>query len=272
MIRAFSAEAPLLTIAQVAERTSLTRAVARRYLFTLQELGYVVRNQDRYGLTPRLLDLGFTYLSTIDVTSVVQPFMEQVTSALHESCSVSVLDGTEIVYIARVPAKRIMSVNLVVGSRLPAHTTSLGKVLLAFLPPAELEAYLRTAKLQKLTPRTISDRDTLRTVLAEVRQRGWAIANEETEDGVRTVAAPIFNRHGEVRAAINVSGHSSRVSLAQLQSEYLPVLSRAARGISEALGADLTQWASSFSLSQRAAAHSLAAAGMRRTSSRTGKA
>jgi len=236
VIKAFSPEAPNLTIAQVAERIGLTRAVARRYLLTLQELGYVMQHGDRFSLTPRLLDLGFTYLSTLDVTSVVQPFMEQVTEALHESCSVSVLDGDEIVYVARRPAKRIMSINLAVGSRLPAHATSMGKVMLAFLPRYELEQYFASATLQRLTENTIVDRTDLTKALAEVRALGWAIADEETEHGVRSVAAPIVDRDGSVLAALNVAGHATRVSLAQLQEEYLPVVVRAARGISQALG------------------------------------
>jgi len=237
VIRAFSAEAPNLTIAQVSERTGFTRAVARRYLFTLQALGYVLQSGDRFSLTPRLLDLGFTYLSTLDITSVVQPFMEQVISTLHESCSVSVLDGHEIVYVARRPAKRIMSINLAVGSRLSAHATSMGKVLLAFPPPASLDHYFSSVELVSLTEQTIVDEVKLRAVLAEVRELGWAIANEETELGVRSVAAPIYDRDGEVHAALNVAGHATRVSLAQLRKDYLPVVLDAARGISEALGA-----------------------------------
>lgn len=237
VIRAFSPEAPSLTIAGVSERTGFTRAVARRYLLTLQALGYVLQIGDRFSLAPRLLDLGFTYLSTLDVTSVVQPFMEQVTSTLHESCSVSVLDGHEIVYVARRPAKRIMSINLALGSRLPAHATSMGKVLLAFLPLAQLDHYFSSVELVKLTDHTVGDKVRLRAMLAEVRELGWAIANEETEYGVRSVAAPIFDRDGEVHAAFNVAGHATRVSLAQLRKDYLPVVLEAAREVSEALGA-----------------------------------
>lgn len=237
VIRAFSVDAPSLTIAMVSERTGFTRAVARRYLFTLQTLGYVLQNGDRFSLTPRLLDLGFTYLSTLDITSVVQPFMEQVISTLHESCSVSVLDGHEIVYVARRPAKRIMSINLALGSRLPAHATSMGKVLLAYLPPARLDDFFSSTELVRLTDHSIVDEVKLRAILAEVRDLGWAIANEETEHGVRSVAAPIFDREGEVHAALNVAGHATRVSLAQLRKDYLPIVLEAARGISEALGA-----------------------------------
>jgi IclR family pca regulon transcriptional regulator len=237
VIRSFSAELPSLTIAQVAERTDLTRAAARRYLMTLEALGYVLQDGDRFSLTPRLLDLGFTYLSTLDVTSVVQPYMERVTDALHESCSVSVLDDHDIVYIARRAAKRIMSINLAIGSRLPAHVTSMGKVLLAHLPPDELDHYFASVARERLTANTIVAERALRRVLDEVRKNGWAVADEECELGVRSAAAPLVGRDREVHAAINVSAHAARVSLEQLQADYLPVLLDAAHGISKALGA-----------------------------------
>ena len=237
VIRSFSSESPRLTIAQVAGRTGLTRAAARRYLMTLEALGYVIQDADRFSLTPRLLDLGFTYLSTLDVTSVVQPFMDKVTNALHESCSVSVLDKHDIVYIARRAADRIMSINLAVGSRLPAHATSMGKVLLAHLTPGELDHYLESVVREPLTEHTIVEERALRAALARVRENGWAVADEESELGVRSVAAPLVGRDGEVRAAINVSAHATRVSLEQLQRDYLPVLLEAAQGISKALGA-----------------------------------
>jgi IclR family pca regulon transcriptional regulator len=237
VIKAFSGHHPALTITDVAERTALPRAVARRYLLTLEALGCVVRNGSAFQLTPRVLDLGFTYLASIDVPNVAQPIMEKVVEKLHESCSVSVLDGHECVYVARVAAKRIMSINLVVGSRLPAHATSMGKVLLAHLSPQELDAYFYTATLQRLTKRTICDETTLRRVLKDVRERGWAFADQESEDGVRTVAAPLYDRWGKLRAAINVSGHAARVSMKELRRAYLPVLLDAATQISRGLGA-----------------------------------
>jgi IclR family transcriptional regulator, pca regulon regulatory protein len=239
VIKAFSADSHALTIAEVAARTGLTRAVARRYLLTLDELGCVVQNGSHFKLTPRLLDLGFTYLSTLDVANFAQPFMEKVVEKLHESCSVSVLDGADCVYVARVPAKRIMSINLVVGSRLPVHATSMGKVLLASLSVSDLNAYFASATLNRLTRRTICDETTLRRAVKEVRERGWAFADQESEDGVRTVAAPIVDRSQQVVAAINVSGHAARVSMKELRRHYLPVVLDAARQISRALGAPL---------------------------------
>ena|SRR5579864_7573552 len=241
VIKAFSADSHALTIAEVSVRTGLTRAVARRYLLTLDALGCVVQNGSHFKLTPRLLDLGFTYLSTLDVANFAQPFMERVVEKLHESCSVSVLDGADCVYVARVPAKRIMSINLVVGSRLPVHATSMGKVLLAGLSPSELAGYFASATLHRLTKRTICDETTLRRAVREVRERGWAFADQESEDGVRTVAAPIVDRSQQVVAAINVSGHAARVSMKELRRHYLPVVLDAARQISRALGAPLRE-------------------------------
>jgi IclR family transcriptional regulator, pca regulon regulatory protein len=237
VIKAFSADAPAPTIADIAARTGLTRAVARRYLLTLEELGCVVRKGPSFLLTPRILDLGFTYLSTIDVANLAQPFMERLTEQLHESCSVSVLDGADCVYVARVPAKRIMSINLVVGSRLPAHATSMGKILLAHLDPGRLAAYFALSPLSRLTRRTICAESLLRKELAMVKEQGCAFADEESEEGVRTVAVPLYDRSHAVTAAMNVSGHASRVSMKELKRRFLPALTQAARGISDALGA-----------------------------------
>jgi IclR family transcriptional regulator, pca regulon regulatory protein len=237
VIKAFGSGAPALTITDVAMRTGLTRAVARRYLLTLEALGCVVHRGPQFSLTPRILDLGFTFLSTLNVAGVAPPFMEALVEVLHDSCSVGVLDGADVVYVARVPARRIMSINLVVGSRLPAHATSLGKVLLSSLAPAALDAYLASRPLQRMTKRTIVGEEVFRRELQEVRKRGWALSDEEFELGVRTVAAPLLDHTGQVQAAINVSGHAGRVSMAQLRRDYLPPLLDAAQQISWALGA-----------------------------------
>ena len=240
VVKAFSADGGRrLTVADVAGRTGLTRAVARRYLLTLQELGYVVHDGTHFTLTPRILDLGFTYLATVDVANIAQPYMERIVHTLRESCSIAVLDGRDAVYVARVAAKRIMSINLVVGSRLPAHATSMGKVLLAHLPPAQLDEFFAAAPLRRLTSRTIVDETALRHALEQVRARGWAFADQESEDGVRTVAVPLFDRNMRVEAAMNVSGHASRVPMKELRSRYLPVLMEAATEISRALGANV---------------------------------
>lgn len=239
VINAFSGDAPVLTIADVAERTGLPRAVARRYLLTLRELGYVAHDGSGFLLTPRLLRLGFAYLSTLSVSDIAQPLMQRVVETLHESCSLAVLDGADIVYVGRVVAKRLMSVNLVLGSRLPAHATSLGKLLLAHLPPAALDAYFRVAELGPLTRKTITSQPRLRKELAKIRQQGYAFGDEEAEDGVIAIAVPIIDRRNHVGAALNVSGHASRVTLDEMRARYLPVLREAAHGVSRALGANL---------------------------------
>ena len=240
VIKAFSARTPTLTVTQVAGQTELTRAVARRYLLTLETLGYVAQNGSTFALTPRVLEIGFAYLSTISVADVARPFMFRVVETLQESSSIGVLDGHDVVYVARMPAQRIMTTNLVVGSRLPAHATAMGHVLLAYLPPARLNAYLATAALQPLTDRTITDQATLRAVLESVRRRGWAENDEASEKGIRTVAVPIFDRRGEVVAAMNLAGHASRVTMRELRRDHLPVLLNAARDISRALGAKIS--------------------------------
>ena len=238
VIKAFNARCPTLTLSKAAERTGLTRAVARRYLLTLEALGYVLHEGSDFRLTPRVLELGFSYLSTLPVAEVARPYMLKVVETLHESCSVGVLDGPDVVYVARVTADRIMTTNLVIGSRLPAHATAMGKVLLAYLPPSNLDAYFATTQFRELTKRTICDERTLRATLAGVRRNGWAANDEESEKGVRTVAAPLFSRFGQVVAAINLAGHSSRVSMRELRRSHLPILMNAANEISRTLGAD----------------------------------
>lgn len=238
IIKAFSVDVPAMTIAQTATRTSLPRAVARRYLLTLEKLGYVRRDGALFVPTPRLLDLGYSYLSTLPLADVAQPHLEKVVERLHHSSSVAVLDGLECVYVARVPARRVITTTLVVGSRVPAHATALGKVLLAYLPPEELNAYFSHAQAQqRYTLRTICDQPRLRKALRDVRACGWACADEEYNVGLRTIAAPIFDRSGHVKAAIDVAGADALVSMSEMREDHLPVVLRAARDISRALGA-----------------------------------
>jgi IclR family transcriptional regulator, pca regulon regulatory protein len=239
VIRAFSSGAQHLTISQVSQRTQLTRAAARRYLLTLVAMGYVHHVDGVFSLSARLLDLGFAYLSSLSLPVVAQPLMENVVDRLHESCSISVLDGRDIIYIARTPAQRIMSINLVVGSRLPAHVTSMGKVLLAELSARELDAFFAVGPLKPMTKRSLCDERGLRKALEAVRQRGWAMSDSEPEDGIRSLAAPIRDRSNQAIAAINVSAHASRVSIAQLRGTHLPILQSAAAEISSLLGASV---------------------------------
>jgi IclR family pca regulon transcriptional regulator len=238
VIRCFSADRPALTITDVAARSGLARAAARRYLLTLKELGYVAQEGSLFSLTPRVLDLGFTYLSTMSVATVARPIMERLVEALREPCSVSVLDDRDVVYIARVTPKRLVSSTLAIGSRLPAHCTSMGKVLLAAMSPDRLEAFFAVGPLKPMTDRTICSEVKLRETLNEVRARGWAWNDGESEEGVRSVAAPILDRAGKVHAAINVAGLVSRVSMKDLRGKYVAAVVEAGTAISHALGAD----------------------------------
>jgi IclR family pca regulon transcriptional regulator len=229
VIRCFSSERPSLTLSEVAERTGLTRAAARRFLLTLQELGYVGSTGRQFSLRPRVLALGYAYLSSFSVAQIAQPHLEDLAEELHESCSVSVLDGDDIVYVARASANRIMTIALTVGTRLPPYPTSMGRVLLAWLPPAEIDAILGRTSLRKLTEQTVVDPDELKQILATVRAQGWAAVDQELEAGVRSVAVPIRDSSGKVVAAINASAHAARVPMRTLEKQFLPRLLDAAR-------------------------------------------
>ncbi|HEX2103710.1 MAG TPA: IclR family transcriptional regulator C-terminal domain-containing protein [Solirubrobacteraceae bacterium] len=231
VIRAFDAEHRHLTLSEVARATGLTRAAARRFLLTLVELGYVHVDGGRFSLRPRVLELGFAYLSSLSLPEVAQPYMEELVATINESSSISVLDDTDIVYVARVPTRRIMSITLAVGTRLPAYATSMGRVLLAALPDAELEERLARIEIRPLTKRTVTDRDALRRVLEVVRRQGYAVVDQELEEGLRSGAVPIRDASGAVVAALNVSVHASRTSMQALRTEFLRPALRAAAGI-----------------------------------------
>jgi IclR family transcriptional regulator, pca regulon regulatory protein len=237
VIRCFTADAPRLTISDVARKTGLTRAAARRFLITLQTLGYVGSEGRQFFLTPRVLRLGYAYLSSLSVADVAQTHLEQLADVVHESCSASILDGFDIVYVARAATKRIMTISLSVGTRLPAHPTSMGRVLLAALPDDQIDAYLESVPLAQLTDRTIVDRAALRAELEKTRVRGWCIVDQELEDGVRSVAVPVHDDAGRVVAAVNTSAHAARVPLAKLQKHFLPRLRECASAIDAELQA-----------------------------------
>ena len=237
VIRCFSARAPRLTIADVARETGLTRAAARRFLHTLESLGYVGSSGGQFYLRPRVLELGYAYLSSISVAEIAQEHLIAIAEELHESSSASVLDGHDIVYVARAQTNRIMTIALAVGTRLPAHATSMGRVLLAALPGPALEEYLSTVRLTRLTERTVTDPERLRAEISEVRQRGFCVIDQELELGVRSVAVPVHDADGRTVAAVNASAHAARVRLDTLQKVFLPRLREAARQIDADLAA-----------------------------------
>ncbi len=231
VIRAFDAENPSLTLSEVARATGLARAAARRFLLTLVELGYMRVEDRRFTLTPRVLELGHAYLSSLTLPEIALPHLRDLVSEIRESSSLCVLDEDQIVYVARVPAKRIMSVSISVGTRFPAFATSLGRVLLAGQSDEWLSAYLATTELPSITPRTISTPERLSTEIERVRKQGWAMVDQELEEGVRSLAAPIRDASGRVVAAINVSVHASRWSLEAVRAQLLPKLLETAAAI-----------------------------------------
>lgn len=231
VILCFGPDRPELTLAEVAKNTGLTRAAARRFLLTLVELGYV-RNEGRFfSLRPRVLELGYAYLSGLSLAEVAQPQVEDFVASIHESSSISVLDGDDIVYVVRVPTKRIMTISISVGTRFPAYCTSMGRVLLANLPDGEIDRYLARAHFEPRTQRTVFHPKELRTILSRVRDSGYALIDQEMEDGLRSVAVPIRDTSGHVIAAMNVSVNSHRVSVRELREELLPQLREAANQI-----------------------------------------
>lgn len=231
VIQAFGPDRPRMTLSEVAEVTHLTRAAARRFLLTLVSLGYARMEGKQFELTPRVLSLGYAYLSSKPFWDIAQPYLEELAGTIHEACSISVLDGQEIVYVARVPAKRIMSVSLGIGVRLPAYCTSMGRVLLSGLSEEEFDTYLSTAELHKLTANTRTDPKELRRIIARVRNDGYAIVDQELEEGLRSTAVPLHDRQGRIIAATNISGHASRVSVDEIRIHYLPNLQKTAREI-----------------------------------------
>ena len=228
VIRAFDEHNVELTLSDVARSTGLTRAAARRFLLTLTDLGYVRTDGRWFSLSPRVLELGYAYLSSLSLPEVAEPHMERLVAEVRESSSVSVLDGEDIVYVARVPTSRIMTVSINVGTRFPAYATSMGRVLLA--EHLDLDGYLERVELRALSPRTVTSADTLRAELAKVRRQGWALVDQELEEGLRSVAAPIRDRSGTVVAAMNLSAHASRMTIEAARRTLVPpLLATAAR-------------------------------------------
>lgn len=235
VIRAFGPQRRSMTLSEVAVQADITRAGARRILLTLHRLGYVTVDGRRFRLTPKILDLGYSFLSSLDIWEFAEPIMERLVETVHESCSASVLDGDDIVYVLRVPTHRIMSINLGIGTRLPAYATSMGRVLLATLSDTELANYLERTSRPPLTPFTVTGGDELRGIIGEVRRARWCLVDQELEEGLRSIAVPLTNGKGRVVAALNISAHASRVSAAQLVSDLLPHLQDAQRQIDTGL-------------------------------------
>jgi IclR family transcriptional regulator, pca regulon regulatory protein len=231
VIRVFDAAHPELTLSDVARATGLTRAAARRFLHTLVDLGYMRTDGRLFSLRPRILELGYAYLSGLTLTEIALPHMESLVARVHESCSVSVLDGDDVVYVARVPTKRIMTVAINVGTRFPAYATSMGRVMLAAQPQAWIDSYLATTRFASLTRSTVTDAKKLAAVLRQVARQGYALVDQELEVGLRSIAVPVRGGDGTVVAAMNTSIHVSHGDADAVRRNLLPPLLAAAAAV-----------------------------------------
>jgi len=232
VLRAFSDARKPQTIAQISQKTGIPRAAVRRCLHTLKQLGYVDAELNNFTLRPKVLTLGYSYLSSTPLTVSSQPCLNGISRELGESSSLAVLEEGEVLYVARAATTRVMSVALGTGSRLPAYCTSLGRVMLAHLPPAELDAYFARVKLRPMTEHTVTSQKRLREILAGVRQDGYAVIDEELEVGLRSIAVPVRGPSGRVLAGLNVGAQAARVSVERMKQEFLPVLQRGAQELS----------------------------------------
>ena len=229
VIQAFTQQSPQMTISQLSVKTGLSRAAVRRCLYTLTKLGFAgAEDGSRYSLRPRMLTLSHTYTTSNTLSTAAQPILERMSAALRESFSVATLDGEDIVYIARTQVSRVMAVDLHIGSRLPAYCTSMGRVLLAYLPTEQLEQYFAKAVLTPHTTRTITSVEKLRLALRNVRRNGYALVDQEYEVGLRSLAVPVFASSGRVVATLNLSGNAPRLSVLEMQSRFLNHLRNAA--------------------------------------------
>ena len=240
VIRSFSAQVPQQTLTEVAARSGLSRAGARRIVLTLQTLGYVSSDGRLFKLTPRILDLGFAYLSSMPMWNLAEPEMQALAARVGESCSAAMLDGADIVYVLRVPTHKIMSISLGVGSRLPAHCTSLGRMLLAGLSDDEALSLLPASDRPALTRHTVTEPNELLARVRLARKQGWCLVNQELEEGLISLAAPLTDRSGRTVAALNISGQANRTPAKQMQETMLPALLEAAATISRLLAAKQT--------------------------------
>ena len=235
VIESFEGHTEGRSIGEVAQATGLSRAAVRRLLLTLELLGYAESTRRIYRLKTRVLKLGLSYLSSTSVIAAAQPILDRISQELGESASMSMLDGDNIVYVARSAASRVLWVGLSVGSRLPAYCTSMGRVLLAGLPGPDLDLYLRRLKPKAYTEKTIVDPNQLRKAILQARTQGYALVNGELEPGLRAIAVPVMSRQSRVAAAINVGAHALRIDMKQMIRRCLPILLRSAASLSDML-------------------------------------
>jgi len=229
VIKSFDGDTPRMTLSQVAHKTSMSRASARRFLLTLENLGYVIKVDGGFQLTARILEIGHQFLSNLNFIEVITPFMREVSRKLYKACSASILNDSDIVYVARIPSQhQILSVNLNIGSRLPAYCTSMGRILLGNLAEEELEMHLDNTDLNSYTPFTITDKQKLIGLIQLAKKEGYCIVNQELEENLCAIAVPVRNKDGTVLCAINVGMPVGQVKMKEIKATYLPALKEAA--------------------------------------------
>ncbi|GAA1772175.1 IclR family transcriptional regulator domain-containing protein [Streptomonospora arabica] len=238
VLRCFEPGRPSMTLSELAAATGLARPTVRRILITLEQLGYVRSVEGEFSLTPRVLDLGMAYIRSQSLWDLAVPHLRDLVKQTGESCSIAQLDGSDIVYVARVAVPKLVTLAVTIGTRFPAPATSLGKVLLAALSAEELDAVLAEPSRSGIEPTHRRDRAELDTVLSRVRARGWALTDEELALGIRSVAAPIRDGRGAVVAAVNVNAHAAETSVETLTDRHLPLL----LGAASAISADWEAW------------------------------
>ena len=224
VIECFDVDHARMSITEVAQRTGLERATARRCLLTLAHLGYATYDGKFFQLTPRVLNLGHSYLATTPLPRLIQPFLDELSQATSESTSAAVLDGTEILYIARASTRRVMSINLAPGARLPAYCTSMGRSLLAALPESEAQAILERSELVAYTPRTKADTASITIELGVIAAQGFAVIDQELELGLCSIAVPLYDAQGKVVAAINIGAQTARAPVSRMIAQFLPLI------------------------------------------------
>lgn len=235
VITCFDQDAEVLTLSEIAAKTRLTRGTARRFLLTLESLGYVRCDGKTFRLTPKVLNLGYAYLSSLPLWKAAQSIMKDVVDELDESCSIGVLDGHDVVYIGRIPPKHLSFIPVQPGTRMPAHINAMGQVLLAQLNSQELDAYFRNATYEKITKYTLTDEAAIRKVLTRVAKDRYALSDRQLQIGIRSIAVPIPSKSGRSEVAINATANESRASKRELIMRFLPVLRRAADQLGHAL-------------------------------------
>jgi IclR family transcriptional regulator, pca regulon regulatory protein len=235
VIRCFDRGFESLTLSEVAARTALHRGTARRFLLTLEAIGYISQNGRKFRLSPKVLDLGYAYLSSVPLWEQAQPFMKEIVDQVDESCSIAVLNGTDVVYLARLPPRHLHTVPVHVGTRMPAYVNSMGRVLLAELDEPALAEYFRHAERPKLNRYTVTSEAVLRRILQDTRRNGYSLMEHELHEGRRSMAVPIRNRDNAAVASINLSALMSRATKKDFLERFLPMLHKAASTIGKAI-------------------------------------